>query len=88
MSVVSFNHVYGDDEKEKHEEIGVRKKIGVRVAFFWEASERSLPAAPRSLPSRQMKLVQAWIELHRDELMADWTLAASGQAPYKIDPLR
>jgi len=35
-----------------------------------------------------MKLVQAWIELHRDELMADWTLAASGQAPYKIDPLR
>lgn len=41
-----------------------------------------------SLPSRQMKLVQAWIELHRDELMADWILAASGQTPYKIDPLR
>jgi hypothetical protein len=40
------------------------------------------------LPSRQMKLVQAWIEIHRDELMADWTLAASGQTPYKIDPLR
>jgi hypothetical protein len=41
-----------------------------------------------SLPSRQMKLVQAWIEIHRDELMADWMLAASGQMPYKIDPLR
>ena len=40
-----------------------------------------------ALPSRQMKLVQAWIELHRDELMADWTLASSGQTPYKIDPL-
>ena len=24
------------------------------------------------LPNRQMKLVQAWIELHQDELMADW----------------
>jgi hypothetical protein len=27
-----------------------------------------------SLPARQMKLVQAWIEIHRDELMADWVL--------------
>ena len=41
-----------------------------------------------ALPPRQMKLVQAWIELHRDELMADWTLAASGHTPYQIDPLR
>ena len=41
-----------------------------------------------SLPARQMKLVQAWIEIHRDELMADWVLALSGQTPYKIDPLR
>lgn len=40
------------------------------------------------LPRRQMKLVQAWIELHRDELMADWILASSGQTPFKIDPLR
>ena len=40
------------------------------------------------LPSRQMKLVQAWIELHQDDLMADWYLASSGQTPFKIDPLR
>ncbi|MBN8451037.1 MAG: DUF4160 domain-containing protein [Accumulibacter sp.] len=36
-----------------------------------------------NLPSRQMKLVQAWIEIHQDELMADWILAASGQTPYR-----
>ena len=41
-----------------------------------------------NLPSRQMKLVQAWVELHQDELMADWILATSGQTPFKIDPLR
>jgi len=41
-----------------------------------------------TLPARQMKLVQAWIELHRDDLMADWILASSGQTPFKIDPLR
>lgn len=40
------------------------------------------------LPKRQMKLVQAWIELHQDDLMADWYLASTGQTPFRIDPLR
>ena len=39
------------------------------------------------LPRKQLRLVQAWVELHRDELTADWELAASGENPYKIDPL-
>jgi hypothetical protein len=39
------------------------------------------------LPRKQMRLVQAWIELHRDELMADWEIAVSGESPYKIAPL-
>jgi len=39
------------------------------------------------LPRKQLRLVQAWIELHRDELMADWELAVSGENPYKIAPL-
>jgi shikimate kinase len=40
------------------------------------------------IPSSKMKLLQAWIELHKEELMADWALAVSGELPYKIDPLR
>lgn len=40
-----------------------------------------------NLPRKQLRLAQAWIELHRDELLADWTLAVEGQLPYKIDPL-
>ncbi|RYF81838.1 MAG: DUF4160 domain-containing protein [Comamonadaceae bacterium] len=39
------------------------------------------------LPRKQLRLVQAWIELHRDELVADWELAANGELPYKIEPL-
>ena len=39
------------------------------------------------IPRKQLRLVQAWIELHRDELMADWVLARSGELPYKIEPL-
>jgi len=41
-----------------------------------------------SIPASKMKLLQAWIEIHKDELMADWELAVSGEHPYKIDPLR
>lgn len=40
-----------------------------------------------TLPRKQLRLVQAWIELHRDELMADWELALNGESPYKIAPL-
>ena len=39
------------------------------------------------LPRKQLRLVQAWIELRRDELLADWELASSGEQPYKIAPL-
>jgi len=40
------------------------------------------------IPRSKMKLLQAWIELHKDELVADWELAVSGQQLYKIEPLR
>lgn len=39
------------------------------------------------LPRKQLRLVQAWIELRRDELAADWELALSDEKPYKIAPL-
>ena len=41
-----------------------------------------------SIPKAKVKLLQAWIEIHKDELIADWQLAVSGQPPYKIEPLR
>ena len=40
------------------------------------------------LPPAKMRLLLAWLEIHRDELMADWQLAVVGQQPYKIEPLR
>lgn len=41
-----------------------------------------------SLPVRQTRLVQAWIELRRDQLLVDWTLATQGEPLFKIEPLR
>jgi hypothetical protein len=36
----------------------------------------------------QVRLIQAWITLHADELMANWTLAVDGKNIFKIEPLR
>lgn len=41
-----------------------------------------------SLKINKMKLVQAWIEIHKDELIADWELAIKGETIFKIDPLK
>ena len=40
------------------------------------------------LPKKQSKLVLAWAELHREELMADWELVMNGEEPFKIQPLQ
>jgi hypothetical protein len=40
------------------------------------------------LPRTQQRLVEAWAEIHRDELLRDWALLQSGQPPLKIEPLQ
>ena len=40
------------------------------------------------LPKAKQKLVDAWIEIHKDELMADWELAVNGESVFKIAPLK
>ncbi|MEZ4678644.1 MAG: DUF4160 domain-containing protein [Caldilineaceae bacterium] len=41
-----------------------------------------------TIARNKQKLLQAWIEIHQDELMADWELAISGEQIFNIDPLR
>jgi shikimate kinase len=40
------------------------------------------------LKTNKMKLLQAWIEIHQEELMADWELASQGETIFKIEPLK
>jgi hypothetical protein len=40
------------------------------------------------LPVSRTRLIQAWIEIHRDALLSDWALAVKGEALFQIDPLR
>jgi len=40
-----------------------------------------------NLPQKQLRLVQAWAEIHREELLANWALVMNGEEPFKINPL-
>src|SRR6056297_851379 len=42
----------------------------------------------RDIPRSKVRLFQAWIEIHRDFLLANWELAVNGIPPYAIEPLR
>ena len=41
-----------------------------------------------ALPVRERRLVEAWAELHRDELVENWTRLQAGQRVVPIEPLR
>lgn len=40
-----------------------------------------------SLPTRQQRLVEAWVELHQAELLDDWQRLQEGRKPLPIKPL-
>lgn len=41
-----------------------------------------------NLPRRQLRFVEAWAELHQQELNNDWNLLQSGHLPVPIEPLK
>ena len=41
-----------------------------------------------NLPTPQLRYVQAWIEIHREDLFANWELCRNGENPFKIDSLK
>jgi hypothetical protein len=88
MPVISMFHgivirMYTLDTQYRH-----LPHIHARFAEF-EASVNLSDGEVRAgeLPRRQLRLVQAWVELRRDELVADWALAAAGERPFRIEPL-
>lgn len=71
--------------KEKHHlpHIHVRYQ-GMQAAI--SLKDGSLLAG--DIPAKQLRMVQVWIDLHQEELMADWELAKQGEELFRIDPLR
>ena len=40
-----------------------------------------------TMPNKQTKLIQAWIVLHEEDLVANWELSKNSEMPFKINPL-
>jgi hypothetical protein len=63
----------------------------IHVRYQGDAASISIDAGlllDGSLPKKQLKMVQAWIEIHKEELCVDWELAVNGDDPFRIAPLR
>ena len=40
-----------------------------------------------NLSPRHIRFVQTWIDIHKDELLANWELCQNGEEPFRILPL-
>jgi hypothetical protein len=74
---------YGDNKQHKQPHIHVRYQ-DYRAAFSIPAGE----LINGTLPQKKIKLVQAWIILHEEDLMANWELATNEKNIFKIEPLK
>ncbi len=41
-----------------------------------------------SISASKKKLVEAWMEIHKEELMANWKLLDEGEQSFRIEPLK
>lgn len=39
------------------------------------------------MSKKQIKLIQAWVLLHKEELLANWSLSQNSETPFRIRPL-
>lgn len=69
---------------ERHSLPHIHARYGEHRATLSIASGEVLAG---TLPKPQLLLVQAWIELRREQLENDWQLLITGHAPIKISPL-
>ena len=63
----------------------------VHVAYQGEEAIIQIPdgnVIEGGLKPNKMKIFQAWLEIHKDEVMANWELASKGEKIFKIEPLR
>lgn len=40
------------------------------------------------MPSKQLKMLEGWMAIHEDELVANWKMLSEGEGFFKIEPLR
>ena len=73
------------EPSERHHTPHFHAYYGEHVAVF---SITPVALITGFLPQRQQRLVEAWGELHNEELLADWRLLEQGRKPAPIAPLQ
>jgi hypothetical protein len=89
MAVISMFYglviyLYFGDDKRHH-------TPHIHVKYQGEDTVFSIPDGKLlegKLKTNKKKLIQAWMVIHAEELLANWDLAVSGQGIFKIDPLK
>ena len=69
---------------EKHKLPHIHAEYQGEIAVYSRPGGE-LPASKMN-PKKQ-KLIVAWVEIHKDDLLADWELAVNGKTPFKIKGL-
>lgn len=72
-------------DTKQHKLPHIHVKYGETEAVYQIPDGRLLEGV---LPANKEKLIQAWIEIHKEDLMANWQLAVSGTSIFKIEPLK
>jgi hypothetical protein len=72
------------ENKEKHHKPHIHAKYSDNeavVSFEGELLEGSIPQP-------KMRLLLAWVEIHKEDLIANWELLSNGEQCFKIEPLK
>ena len=72
------------DNQQHHHLPHIHAEYQGQVGFFSILDGALLDGG---IPPAKQKLVVAWIEIHRDELLADWELAVVGEKTFRIKGL-
>lgn len=84
MFYVIIIRMYYADNKQHHVP-HIHAEYGNDKAVFSIEDGKLLAG---KFPTNKTRLVQAWIEIRREDLNANWKLAVNGEEVFKVDPLK
>ena len=75
--------MYTNEENIKHHKSHIHVKYNKYKAIY----DFNCNMLAGKIPYKQKKLVEAWILIHKDELIKLWDILQEGKGFFKIDPL-
>jgi len=74
------------------EQGGKHKMIHVHAEYSGEevvvALDGTVLEGEKSFPRNKLKMLEVWMDIHREDLEANWKLLSNGEQFFRIDPLK